>query len=436
MAIMFILDASGSMWGQVEGTAKIAIAKEVMTELIRDFPDDAEAGLVAYGHRRKGDCNDVEELVPLKPIDKDSLTQRIQAISPKGKTPITLSVRKTAEKLRTVEDETIIILVSDGKETCEGDPCALVKELKEAGIRFTMHVIGFDVTEEERLQLECMARAGGGEYFTAKTAQEFRVAAKRAVEKTQSFGRLRVIALRNGKPFNAYVEVYPQGGEEALKIGRTGTDASRPGAKLEPGVYDLQVADPDTPNQAPVRLEGIPIEAGKTTEREVSFSSGVLKLTVLKQGEPSTAGVRVLEAGTENLVADRDTSAENPLLQYLLPGTYDVTVRDNRVRPPQEIRFPDVTVQTGETVERTAEFQEGVLEVRPSHGGQTTKAWLQFFHPGERRRFTSDYSGKEIRLRPGDYEVVVRAGKLEGKPEKRVSFSIQQGQITTLNVDF
>ncbi len=169
VAIMFILDASGSMWGQVEGTAKIAIAKEVMTELIRDFPDDAEAGLVAYGHRRKGDCNDVEEL-------------------------------------------------------------------KEAGIRFNMHVMGFDVTEEERLQLECMARAGGGEYFTAKTAQEFRAAAKRAVEKTQSFGHLRVIALRNGKPFNAYVEVYPQGGEEALKIGRTGTDAGRPGAKLEPGV--------------------------------------------------------------------------------------------------------------------------------------------------------------------------------------------------------
>ena len=109
-------------------------------------------------------------------------------------------------------------------------------------------------------------------------------------------------ALRNGKPFNAYVEVYPQGEGQALKSGRTGTDADRPGAKLQPGVYDLQVADPDTPNQAPVRIEGIPIEAGKTAEREVSFSSGVLKLTVLKQGEPSTAGVQVLEPGTGDLV--------------------------------------------------------------------------------------------------------------------------------------
>ena len=606
VAIMFILDASGSMWGQIEGTAKIAIAKEVMTELIQDLPDTTSAGLVAYGHRRKGDCNDVEELVPLKPIDKDSLTKRIQAISPKGKTPITLSVQMTAEKLRTVEDETVIILVSDGKETCEGDPCALVAELKKAGIRFTLHVVGFDVTEEERQQLECMARAGGGDYFTAKTAQEFRVAAKKAVEKTRSFGHLRVTALRNGTPFNAYVEVFPQGGEQALKSGRTGTDAGRSGARLDAGVYDLLVTDPDTPNQAPVRLEGIPIEAGRTTEREVDFSSGVLRLTVLKQGEPSTAGVRVLEAGTGNLAADRDTSAENPLVQHLLPGTYDLVVRDDRVRPPQEIVFSDVTIQAGEVVERTAEFgegglsvevlvnnekdtaglyvfeagtsnrvatgdtsrdnpyrfeldpgvydllvvyrrskpeseirfdgievqpgrvvekqaafghgslsvealvngekgavglyvfqagtknrvttgdtsrdnpkvlqlqagaydlrvvyrkatpeteqvfenvqvvadetveqraafEEGILEIRATSGGRTVKANFQLFHAGEKKRFDTENANEKVRMRPGDYEALVRAYKLEGDPKKRVSFSIRQGETTTLNVDF
>ena len=160
VSIMFILDASGSMWGQIDGKSKIEIAKRVMTNLILDLPEHAETGLVAYGHRRKGDCEDVEELVPLQPIDTALLTERIQAINPKGMTPITLSVEKTAETLRAVEDETIIILVSDGKETCGGDPCALVRELKTAGIKFTMHVIGFDVTDEERSQLECMARAG------------------------------------------------------------------------------------------------------------------------------------------------------------------------------------------------------------------------------------------------------------------------------------
>jgi Mg-chelatase subunit ChlD len=116
--LVFILDASGSMWGRVEGKEKIVIAKEVLTGLIQDLPDDAGVGLVAYGHRSKGDCKDVEELVPQGPVDKETLISKIQAINPKGKTPITLSVRMTAEKLKSLEDETTIILVSDGKETC------------------------------------------------------------------------------------------------------------------------------------------------------------------------------------------------------------------------------------------------------------------------------------------------------------------------------
>jgi Ca-activated chloride channel family protein len=127
--IIFILDASGSMWGQVEGTAKIAIAKEVLTGLVRDLPDDAMVGLVAYGHRRKGDCDDVEELVALGPLDKEKIVGRIQDLSPKGKTPISRSVRLTDERIKDLKDETTIILVSDGKETCDPDPCTLVRDL-------------------------------------------------------------------------------------------------------------------------------------------------------------------------------------------------------------------------------------------------------------------------------------------------------------------
>ena len=71
--IVFILDGSGSMWAQLEGKTKIAIAKEVLGGLIKDLPAGIEVGLVAYGHRAKGDCNDVEELVPLGPPDTADL---------------------------------------------------------------------------------------------------------------------------------------------------------------------------------------------------------------------------------------------------------------------------------------------------------------------------------------------------------------------------
>lgn len=64
-SMIFIFDASGSMWGQIKGKPKITIAKEVMAKLIPELPDNARIGLIAYGHRRKGDCNDVETLVKL-----------------------------------------------------------------------------------------------------------------------------------------------------------------------------------------------------------------------------------------------------------------------------------------------------------------------------------------------------------------------------------
>jgi len=60
---MLVLDGSGSMWGQIEGHSKIVIARDVIDELLQDLSDDVHLGLAAYGHRRKGDCGDVEVLV-------------------------------------------------------------------------------------------------------------------------------------------------------------------------------------------------------------------------------------------------------------------------------------------------------------------------------------------------------------------------------------
>ena len=78
--IIFVLDASGSMWGKVNGEAKIVSAKTVLKKAINDLPDDSEVGLIAYGHRKKGDCEDIETLSPLKAIDKTGLGEKIDAL--------------------------------------------------------------------------------------------------------------------------------------------------------------------------------------------------------------------------------------------------------------------------------------------------------------------------------------------------------------------
>ncbi len=433
--ILFILDASGSMWGEVEGRDKIAIAKEVMTELIRELPDRSRVGLVAYGHRRKGDCSDVEELVPVSPLDRDRLTRTVQAISPKGKTPITRSVRTAAEKLEALEDETTIVLVSDGKETCEGDPCALVRELKEAGLRFVLHVIGFDVTEEERRQLECMADAGGGTYYTAQTAHAFRAAAREVVRERPKQGSLLVTALRGGEPFRAMVELFPAGERDPLKRGHTGVDPDRPGAPVKPGTYDVRVWDENLPSRPEVWLRGVTVEAGRTTEKEAVFDPvGVLELAVTKEGEPFRAKVRVYPAGSDHNVVH--TSLDDGEGRYELdPGAYDVVLVDESVPSKPEIRMQDVRVTGGETTRKEVAFEtSGVLELAATKGGEPFRAKVRVYPAG------SDHNVVHTRLRggarswelsAGTYDVLFVDESVPSEPEVRLRDVRVEGGRTT-----
>lgn len=167
--VVFILDGSGSMWGKSGSLTKIEIARNVMLQIVPSLPAEVKTGLVAYGHRRKGDCADIELLVE-SGMDRSGIQSKINKINPKGMTPIAASIELVTETLKTKETETTVILVSDGKETCHDDPCGVVKALKESGIKFILHVVGFGVDPEADKQLQCLAREGGGRYFSATDA--------------------------------------------------------------------------------------------------------------------------------------------------------------------------------------------------------------------------------------------------------------------------
>jgi Ca-activated chloride channel family protein len=183
--MVLVLDGSGSMWGQIDGTAKIAIAKAVMAELIDQIPTDFETGLIVYGHRRKGDCNDIEMLIPVGPHNPAAMKAKVQAISPKGKTPLSEAVRQAAQALRYTEERATVVLVSDGLETCDVDPCQLAAELAMSGVDFTVHVIGFDISQEDQARLRCLADKTGGLFLAAGSAGALRDALFTTVEKAK-----------------------------------------------------------------------------------------------------------------------------------------------------------------------------------------------------------------------------------------------------------
>ena len=199
-SILFLLDASNSMWGQVEGVAKMHTAKSVLGELISDLPGDTRVGLMTYGHRRAGDCGDVELLRPVAANARQQVVDALAAITPRGKTPIAASLEASAAAFAGLEGAKSVVLISDGVETCDGDPCAAAERLATEGIDVRVHVVGFDLTHEERAALDCIAEKGKGRYFAANSVESFAAAVTEAVEVAREEPRPEPVEVAQAAP--------------------------------------------------------------------------------------------------------------------------------------------------------------------------------------------------------------------------------------------
>ena len=178
-----ILDMSGSMWGRIGDETKLEIARGAVRGMFSRFPAGSRVGLMAYGHRRAGDCRDIEMLRPPGPVDEAAVGETLGRLTARGRTPLTESVREAARVLRVQERGGTIILVTDGIETCGGDPCALAAELEAANAGFTAHVVGFDLrSPQERVRVACIAERTGGLFVAAGNAAELADALSRTAE--------------------------------------------------------------------------------------------------------------------------------------------------------------------------------------------------------------------------------------------------------------
>lgn len=216
--IYVIFDASGSMWGRLaDESYKIHTAREVLNEFVRGDFEGKELALRAYGHRREKDCSDSELLVPFGPPEQTILAfqQATKNINPKGRTPISFSLR---EALKDFGDRVgDIILISDGIETCNEDPCALMREWREKNINIKVHVVGFGVEDKARLALQCIADAAGTPYHDAESADEL----AEGLSEIREQPKRTVLVIRgkdsegNDWPIHGYLE---QAGRETSEV--------------------------------------------------------------------------------------------------------------------------------------------------------------------------------------------------------------------------
>lgn len=433
--LVFIFDASGSMWGQIDGRAKIEIAKEALDLIVGDLPDGMNVGLVAYGHNRKGDCDDVETLIPLGPLNQKVFLAKVNALSPKGKTPMVRSIRMTAESIKLLEDETTILLISDGKETCDPDPCSFVAELKKMGINFVMHVVGFDVGGETETELKCMAKAGGGEYFPAKDAVKLKEALGTVIDKTVARNLVVSCYDATSAPLSVMVSVLDSSGKVVASDG-----GKRVSFSLLSGTYSLKV-NPDTLSENKI-IENVVVTADQITETKVVFAKAQVTVTMKDgSGKDIVGYVRIVDMQSGQYAEQGDHKGKTTGFT-LSPGDYQVDMECSNTG--KRIKSEPFALRAGENRNVSGICANARIGVLVFNGGQPITAYARIVDVPKDVYADEGDSTQGMRffeVVPGRYKVDVECPDesrlrsmpfdLSGGGENRVKIDCQTGVIKT-----
>ncbi len=163
---MIVLDGSASMWGKIDGIAKMTLARDGLAGALQGY--DGQIGLMAYGSRRPKSCDDIAVLVPAAAGAAETVVAAAAKMKFQGQTPLTEAVKRAAAELRATGGTPTVVLITDGADSCRADPCALGRTLEAEGADFTAHVIGLGLSDTEAAKVSCLAEATGGRYLVAR----------------------------------------------------------------------------------------------------------------------------------------------------------------------------------------------------------------------------------------------------------------------------
>ena len=193
--ILFVLDASFSMRKTWETKSKWTIAKETLIDVADSLKaklgDDVSFGIRAYGHQSmpvKNDCEDSELILPIANNSIQTLKNTLDGISPKGITPLAFSLEETKKDFKGFKGKNILVLITDGAESCEGDPCHIMKILMDNSVILKPFIIGLNIPIESLQAYECI----GGEVYNEVSQKDFKKNLQKSIDRALTFTTLQV----------------------------------------------------------------------------------------------------------------------------------------------------------------------------------------------------------------------------------------------------
>lgn len=425
--ILFVFDASLSMYGRWDGEPKITIARRLMHDLLDSLrhTENLQMALRVYGHQHQFPpqvCDDTRLEVPFGRDNVDRLKHKIQTIVPRGTTPIALSLERSADDFPPCADcRNIIILVTDGIEECGGDPCEVSLRLQQQGIVLKPFVIG--VGDGMRDAFECV-----GTYFDARDQEEFRYALNVAIHKALNPTTAQVNLLDiEGYPVETDVNMTfynKMTGEIMHNLIHTINARGFPDTlDLDP-LVDYRM---DVHTIPPVSVDSFGLSIGKHNVVGVDAPQGYLQVVFQGRGHRDHFVNSIVRKNEE--MATLNVQEIGKKERYLV-GSYDLEIL---TRP--RIYVEGIRVRQSHTT--TVEIPTpGLVMMRMgTHGygsiykreGNDSLTWVY--------NLPEDQQQKSLFLLPGHYKVVFRARSImQARYTREVDFEVQPGRAITVNI--
>lgn len=411
--ILFIFDASQSMFGHFGGAPKIDIAQKLLSEAVDSLKDvpNLELALRVYGNRteiRPGqqDCNDTHLEVPFGPGNVPQIKNVLKSTYPKGTTPIAKSLEATINDFTPCSNcKNVVVLITDGLEACDGDPCAISRALMKNGIFLKPFVIGLGVLEEYKKHFYCI-----GNFYDAKDKETFRTVLGLVLNEAINTTTVQVNLLDvNGKPLETNVNMtfYNEGtGKMKYNFVHTmnfhdlpDTLSIDPSVKYKIVVHTIPEVEINNVALKPGQHNIIPIE---TPQGSISLkmNGGRLKglKAIIKEEE---------ECNTLN-VQDIDE------VEKYLVGTYDVEILTNpRIKTTVEVSQSKVTEIEipGPGMAAVKVTTKGFGSIYLMEGGEATLVYT----------IDENRPTETVQLQPGNYKYIFR-----GKDANRAFYTVEK----------
>lgn len=425
--IEFLFDASQSMFGKWQSGTKMDVAKKLMNELLDSlrYVENLEVALRVFGHLKNfppQDCDDTQLEVPFEPDNFFKLKAKIKSLIPKGTTPIARSLEACGGDFPSDTTRNIIILITDGIEECNGDPCAVSLALQKKGIILKPFIIGLNISEEMKKTFDCV-----GIYFDATNEVQFKNALRIVISQALNSTSLQVNLLdiyNNPTETNSAITFYDvlTGAMKYHFVHTLNARGLPDTLRLDPlSTYNIVVH-----TIPPVEKDSVSLTPGKHNTVGIDVPQGFLNLKVDGNNEYKKLQCIIRKKGQTATLNGQDFNATE---KYLV-GKYDLEI----------LTMPRITldnIDIAQSKTTTVQIPQPGLVTLLTNGPGFGSIMLEENNSLTLIYTMDEYATKEtIVLQPGNYRVVYRPKNSKGSEFTITkTFKITSGTSITITIN-